>query len=401
MMLDCGFLAFDPARQSPTGRGTLDGVTFAVKDVIDVAGHVTGLGNPTWRRTHGPAKDHAAAVDMLLAAGASLVGKTHTDELAYSLAGQNAHYGTPPNPALPGSIPGGSSSGSASVVAAGLADVALGTDTGGSIRIPASYCGLFGMRPTHGAVDLTGVTRLASSFDTLGWFARSAQSLRAVGQVLLPEARTRTALTRIALLSEAQDLAAPELTVAIETFLQRIGLTAEPRVSLGDPTHFLDAFRTVQAYESWCYFGPWIEAHRPDFGPGVKERFALASSIGPAVAASARRASLILRRQVRDILGTHRVLCLATAAGAAPPVDASAEQVETVRNRTLRLTSIAGIAGCPQITLPLLRDRRGPVGLSLIGPAGSDRALLDLAVDMTTSSNTKITPLSELTRFPV
>src|SRR5690606_37246293 len=165
--------------------GPLAGLRLAVKDLFDVAGMPTGAGNPRWLETHEAPDADAEAVARLRAAGASLVGKTITDELAWSLNGSNAHYGTPDNPAAPGRLPGGSSSGSASAVASGLADIGLGTDTGGSIRVPASYCGLFGLRPTHGRVPLEGAVPLAASFDTAGVFTRDAATLRKASETLL------------------------------------------------------------------------------------------------------------------------------------------------------------------------------------------------------------------------
>jgi len=163
---------------APTGP--LAGLTFGLKDLFDVAGHRTGFGSPDWLATQPPAHAHAAVLTALLTAGASLSGRTHTEEMAFSLTGENAHYGTPVNPAAPGRVPGGSSSGSASAVAAGLVDVAIGSDTGGSVRAPASYCGVYGIRPTHGAVSLAGACPLAPSFDTAGWFARDAARLARV-----------------------------------------------------------------------------------------------------------------------------------------------------------------------------------------------------------------------------
>jgi amidase len=151
-----------------SGSGRLTGLTFAAKDVFDIAGHRTGNGNPVWLETHPPAERTASAVQRLLDAGARMVGKTHTDDMAYSLNGENVHYGTPVNPVAPGRIPGGSSSGSAAAVAGGLVDFALGTDCGGSVRLLASYCGLYGLRPTHGLAPADGVVPLASSFDAVG-----------------------------------------------------------------------------------------------------------------------------------------------------------------------------------------------------------------------------------------
>ncbi len=168
------FVARPPCGRDPTGRGPLSGLTFAVKDFIDVAGCRTGGGNPDWLAGHPVAARSAAVVETLLGAGARLVGKTNMDELAFSLEGANAHYGTPVNPVCPDRLPGGSSSGSAVAVAAGLVDFALGTDTGGSVRVPASFTGIFGFRPTHGRVSTVGVAPFSPSYDTIGWLARDA-----------------------------------------------------------------------------------------------------------------------------------------------------------------------------------------------------------------------------------
>ena len=173
------------AERAPLGTGRLSGLSFAVKDLFDLAGAMTTFGNPDWASTHTPAIATAPVVLALLQAGAYLAGKTKTQELAYGLTGENVWHGTPTNPAAPDRFPGGSSCGSAAAVAGSLVDFALGSDTGGSVRIPASYCGLFGIRPTQGAISLAGACALAPSFDTCGWFARSAALLSGVGEVLL------------------------------------------------------------------------------------------------------------------------------------------------------------------------------------------------------------------------
>jgi len=170
----------------PTASGALSGLRFAAKDVFDVAGHPTGAGNPTWLATHPMPTAHSPVVAQLLAAGATLVGKVLTDELAYSLHGDNVHHGTPINSAAPDCVPGGSSSGSAAAVAAHLVDFALGTDTGGSTRVPASYTGLWGLRTTHGLVRAQGVVPLHPSFDTVTWLAHDSATFERVGAELLP-----------------------------------------------------------------------------------------------------------------------------------------------------------------------------------------------------------------------
>ena len=152
-------------------KGPLAGLTVAVKDMYDIAGWRTGGGSPVWLDKHAPAKRHAAPVRKFLAAGATVIGKTVCDEFFFSLTGANAHYGTPLNPRAPGRLPGGSSAGSAAATAAGACDFALGSDTGGSVRVPASFCGIYGIRVTLGRVDMTGAMDMAPSFDAAGWFA--------------------------------------------------------------------------------------------------------------------------------------------------------------------------------------------------------------------------------------
>src|SRR5262249_23337023 len=194
----------------PTGDGPLAGLRFAVKDLIDIAGRKTGCGNPSWRDTHPPARNHAVCVDQLLTAGAHCVGKTVSDEGAFSLIGGNHFYGTPLNPRAPDRVPGGSSSGSASAVACGLADFALGTDTGGSVRVPASNCGVWGLRPSHDFISVAGVMPFAPTFDTVGIHARSAEVLARAAPALLASAPAPSAAPRnIYILREAFALAEP------------------------------------------------------------------------------------------------------------------------------------------------------------------------------------------------
>jgi amidase len=186
-------------------QGPLAGVPFAVKDIFDVAGVITGCGNPDWLASHAPARANAAAVDALLGAGARLVGKTITEELAFSVIGSNPYYGTPKNVAAPGRVPGGSSSGSAAAVGGGLMPLALGSDTGGSVRVPASYNGIYGMRPSHGRISLEGVMPLAPSFDTVGWFARDPQLFATAGRVLLDDAASGGLPARALIATDASE----------------------------------------------------------------------------------------------------------------------------------------------------------------------------------------------------
>jgi amidase len=384
-----GLGAFVPGGEidiAGAARGPLAGLTFAAKDIFDVAGRVTGCGNPDWARTHGPAAGTAPAVRALLEAGATLRGKTVTDELAYSLNGQNFHYGTPANVAAPGRIPGGSSSGSASAVAGGLVDFALGSDTGGSIRVPASYCGLYGLRPSHGRIPLDGVMPLAPSFDTVGWFAREPAALRRVGEVLLgAAAKDAPPPGRLLLAEDAFELATPAARAALAPIVERLEarLGKAERVTLGEPGGGLGAwmlrFRVLQAREIWATHGTWIEETRPAFGPETAERFAWVETISDSEAEAARPERTAFASRLAELLADGALLCLPSAPGIAPRLDTPAGDLVEHRGRTLSLTCIAGLARLPQISLPLARVEGCPLGLSLIGPPGNDLTLLALA----------------------
>ena len=368
--------------------GPLKGLTFATKDIFDVAGHVTGCGNPDWLVSHAPAPANASAVQTLLDAGAYMVGKTITDELAFSLNGQNFHYGTPRNAVTPERVPGGSSCGSASAVAHGIVDLALGSDTGGSVRIPACLNGIFGIRPTHGAVDMSGVVPLAPSFDTVGWFARDARTLRRAGEVLLPADRTGVALSRFYLARDAFALADASVADRVRAALSRAGrtlpITAELDLAgeLGGLGEWLRRFRRLQPREIWAIHGAWIESRKPRFGPEIAERFALARSVSTTPEGDDQDFRARVAAHLDRVLGLDGVLLMPTAGTIAPRLDAGKQELADFRDRTLSLTSIAGLARLPQVQIPAGSVDGAAIGLSLIGPRGSDRALMHLAEDV-------------------
>jgi amidase len=363
--------------------GPLSGTRFAVKDLFDVAGLPTGAGNPDWLRTHEPPRRNAPVVQTLLDAGASLVGKTHTDELAWSLNGENVHYGTPVNPGAPERIPGGSSSGSASAVAAGLVDFAIGTDTGGSVRLPASYCGIFGIRPTHGLVPLDGAVPLAPSLDTVGWFARDAGTLRRVGGILLPP-RDPTPLRRLVIakdaFAEAGGAVASALADAAARIASLFGNSDRQVLAPEGLGAWRDVFRVVQASEAWASHGEWIRRTRPAFGPGVADRFEAASRLDPAEAEAAASRRTGIRARMDGLLDADGVIVLPCAPGIAPLRGTEEAVLDEFRARALAILCPAGLAGLPQVAIPAATLEGCPLGISLIGPRGSDAALLDLAL---------------------
>jgi amidase len=362
------------------GSGPLHDLTFATKDIFDIAGRVTGCGNPDWLASHAPAAENAAAVQKLLDAGAHMLGKTITDELAFSLNGQNFHYGTPRNAVTPDRVPGGSSCGSASAVGHGIVDLALGSDTGGSVRIPACLNGIFGIRTTHDAVDSSGVMPLAASFDTVGWFARDARMLQRAGEVLLPPDRSGVALGRFYIARDAFAIADQSVADVVREAIAQAALPVAAELDLaaelGGLPEWLKRFRRLQPREIWAEHGAWIESRKPRFGPEIAERFALAKSVSATPEGGDQDFRARVSVHLDRVLGLDGVLLIPTAGTIAPRLDMTKDELLQFRDRTLTLTSIAGLGRLPQVQLPAGKVDGAAVGLSLIGPRGSDRALL-------------------------
>ena len=373
---------------APGGEGALSGYTLGIKDLFDVAGLKTGAGSPVWLSNAGPAPVHAPAVAALLSAGARFVGKTLTDELAWSLNGENAHYGTPINPAASGRIPGGSSAGSAAAVAGELIAIGLGSDTGGSVRLPASYCGIWGLRPTHGRISLQGAVPLAPSFDTVGWFARDPGLMARVGDVLLDDGGISVPLSRLLLAKDAfrrlDDDLADRLTIVAELMAARLGLSCEAVELAGEGglSVWRNVFRVCQSAEALQAHGAWVEAEQPALGSGIADRFAYAKSLSADTVAEARAQREDIRSHLRGLIGPGTVLIVPGAAGVAPLRGLSGPALDDVRARALDILSPAGLAGLPQLAVPALNLADGPIGLGLIGWAGGDEALLALAENL-------------------
>lgn len=368
-------------------EGPLAGLSFAAKDVFHIEGARTGFGHPAWLANHAPAAVTAAAVQRLLDAGATMVGKTHTDELAYSLTGENVHYGTPVNPWDRDRVAGGSSSGSVAAVAGGLVDFAIGTDCGGSVRLPASYCGVLGMRPTHGRVPLDGAIPFASSFDCVGWFARTPEVFEAAGRVLLADGTRPRKPRRLLRARDAFDLVdrkvAQTLEPAVTALESHIGTPEDAAVSPQALRDWFQVFRTLQAAEIWANHGAWIRADRPEFGPGVRERFEWAAAVGEADVGAAKEARRAVVQRLEALLEPGDVMCLPTSPRVAPLKNTATDTLEIeYRHQAMCLLCIAGLGGLPQINLPLALLDGLPIGLSIIGPRGSDVDLLQVATSL-------------------
>ena len=374
----------------PSHEGPLSGLRFATKDVFDVAGHPTGAGNPDWLKSHPLPEKHSPVIARLLEQGAELCGKTLTDELAYSIHGDNIHYGMPINSAAPERIPGGSSSGSVAAVAARLVDFALGTDTGGSTRVPASYCGVWGLRTTHGLLSREGLVPLHPSFDTVTWFAHASDTFARVAEALLPVSTYSP--TRVLCLEDACQLADNSFQPALAAVRKTLAEVLNTEVlSHSVSTTSLDEWRqvyvTAGAFEGWQVHGKWISAQCPVFAPPIAARWEAASGITAQQASTARLRWNEIREEVREALGNDGVAILPSAASIAPLRSAANATIEETRIRTMQICCIAGLSGLPQVSIPMIDSTGLPVGISLLGPEGSDRELIQLAIQLKTKLN--------------
>lgn len=378
-------------------EGPLVGLHVAVKDLFAIKGYRIGAGNPSFLDEARAETTTAPAVSDLLRGGASLRGIARTDEFAYSIAGDNVHYGTPPNGALAGALPGGSSSGPASAVATGQAEVGLATDTAGSIRVPASYQGLWGLRTTHGLVPRQGMLPLAQSFDTVGWLTRDGATLqRVVDWCLSYDSYATTERVqgdsdddlpwRFYVPDEILAAAEPETRRVFEALLARMSARDDApslrRVGIGPLDDWYEPFRTVQGAEAWRNNGEWVGDHPDAVGPAVAARFRLASQVTGDAEAQARAALAGLAEQLHHLVD-ESPLILPTVPGPAPMRTAQGARVDEVRQATLRMTAPAAVAGLPAVSIPLLTvpSQLGPapVGVCLVGRPGTDIALVRLA----------------------
>ncbi|MCE2656711.1 MAG: amidase [Rubrivivax sp.] len=379
-----GFMPYPPVPVPCAATGPLSGLRFGVKDLFHVAGYPTSGGQPLLLALSGIQTRTAPTVQRLLDAGAALAGKTITDELAFSMNGQNAHFGAPLNGAAPDRITGGSSCGSASAVSHATVDFAVGTDTGGSVRAPASHCGLVGLRPSHGRVSLQDTLDLAPSFDTCGWFARDIAVFARVADILLgADAKPLPPQVRLLWPHELWALATPEALAALDGPAQRLqaqwGQAQPVDVVLDSLDTMYWAFRYLQGREAWMTDGDFIERHRPVLGPGVAERFAWSRQVSDAQVAEATAFRRRFSAHLLALLGDDGVMVLPTMPDIAPLRSEGEAGLEDYRNRAIRLLCASGLAGCPQLTLPLAQRNGAPLGVSLLAAPGRDRSLVALA----------------------
>lgn len=381
--------AFVPGRDvriEGAGNGPLAGLTFAAKDLFDVAGSPTGGGNPDWERCHPVPEKHAWAVETLLNAGAGLIGKTITDEVSLGILGENPFYGTPVNSAAPDRVPGGSSSGSAAAVAGRLCDFAIGTDTGGSVRVPASFCGLYGMRPTHGRMDLSGMLPQAPSSDTTGWFSRDAKTFAGVSSVLFGEAAPTELPSKLLVAVDAFGFAREDTRSALDPMVKKLSaLIGNFRDEIMAPQGLSvwgRAQRTLQPAEAWATFKDWVDRENPRLAFNVARGLLAGSMMSETTLQWARLMRREARARLDYLLPPGTVLCLPTTPFPAPEKGLPLRGQNTVREQILCLCAHGGLTGVPQLNIPGATVDGAPVGLSIIGGRGTDTSLVAVAIAM-------------------
>ncbi|MHB2263913.1 amidase [Aliihoeflea sp. PC F10.4] len=376
------FLDYPDTSVPNAPSGPLAGLTLGVKDIFDVAGYPTGSGNPEYPAATTEAKKTAPAVQKLLDAGARFTGKTQTEELAFSLMGQNVHFAHPINPKARDRVTGGSSSGSAAAVAGGLCDIATASDTGGSVRGPASFCGLIGLRTTHGRIPLEGTMKLAPSLDTFGWFAKDAATYEKVTEIYFGEAQLKTSYRPMRLAALDELVLGPDEAAEYARMTTKVADVLGAPVAANPLSHSIDdlywVFRRIQAYEAWAMQGDFV-ATATNMDPTVRARFEFGRDMGCSAAVDETKIRNALRDELETLIGDDGLLVLPTMPGAAPLASSTGDELQEYRERALRLLCLSGLSGLPQITIPLGTVQGAPFGISLLGPRNSDRELTRLA----------------------
>lgn len=373
----------------PLNTGILDGLKFSVKDVINVANEHISFGSPLWEQTHPKPHTNAICVNQLLLSGAFCSGIAIAGELGCGSAGTNHFYGTPLNHTYPEYVPGGSSSGSAATVASGAVDFAIATDAGGSIRLPASFCGLYGMRPTHDRISMAGVLSTAPSLDTVGVIASNILILEKVMQILLGDEEPENhKIEQIFILEELYEIADKEVNLAFDEFItyvqdvasikvRRVSLKEIDKAMVSNETGISDTFHHILCSEVWASLSSWIKDKGVEFGKNSYVDFSYMENLDKKVISTAYKQMNLFNKRFQQFLKPGTVICLPTTPFAGVKKENIAGKVNQFDYQRLRpFVSISSIAKLPQITFPL-KNIKKPIGISLIGGKGEDMQLIE------------------------
>lgn len=348
-----------------------DGPTVVIKDSIDVSGYPTGMGSPAYAGAEIAVKD-AACVTALMDAGFSIVGKSVLHELALGATGINEWQGTAFNSRYPNYVPGGSSSGSATLVGAGLVDIGVGTDTGGSVRVPAGCCGVVGLKTTFGLIDHAGVYPARSTLDCVGFFARDAALIDDCVMACAPGALPpRTEIRSIGVLSLPGD---EDAKAALAVFSAASGCEIIP-VDLYELQPAFDAGFTILAAEAWA--GAGHLTGKGLLNPDLEARMAASAAITPEQISAAESERVRFRDAVDQLLMQVDVIALPTFSECPPTLEEGALATSGVP--LTRYVRPFNLSGHPAVAVPLNRADNTPSSLQLVGRYGDDRTLCHLA----------------------
>jgi amidase len=376
----------------PKNSGALDYLTFAVKDVIDVVDYKTGCGNPTWLSQQKKCKVNAACVEQLLTAGATCVGKTILGEFCSGTLGLNHFYGMPLNPLAPDRVPGGSSSGSASIVASGEVDFSLGTDVAGSMRVPASFCGIYGLRPSFGTISMSGVKSFASTFDTVGIFSNKLNILAVVYEVLSGKKSEQDAwqVNKFFVIEDFLRIVSPEQSEKFQRFIAEScqALKLEPTYiqlkeihnEIMDPIVGLSPiFRNIFCVEIWETLKDWIKEVNLEFSKNTFVNFSQIAKADKKILSESFNRMEVYSVAINKLLSTNSLLCIPTTPDVAPFRNREFKQVnEFDYDKLTPLVSISSLAKLPQINIPIQVMGSPPLGISLLSGNGKDLFLIDV-----------------------
>ncbi len=360
-------------------NGNLKNLKFVLKDMCDIKNIKTSCGNPDFYKACEPAKKHAEFLSNILSEGAILEGITICDEFFYSVIGENSHYGTPKNLNAPNCVPGGSSSGSAAALTTDLFDFSIGSDTGGSVRVPASFCGLLGIRPTHGRINANGVYPMAPSFDTIGWFSNNIKTFQKIGEVLLDKNENENiTFNQFVIAEDLLELVDTDIKNQFNSYYKELHPNIKHiRLSKFSKSEIADNFRILQAGEIKEHVIPWIEKNKPKISLEINSRIEMASEILPLEIDAAKTFRQEIISEINNSLPEGDIAIFPTTPFSAPKCGQSDQDLGSDRKKIMEMTSIAGMTSRPQISIPKFKGKTGPVGISILGWQNSDEILLN------------------------
>lgn len=361
--------------------GALENKKFVVSDCIDIKDTPNGLGNPTWLAQQNVAKANAPAVDLLLKKGAIFVGKTQMDEFGFGLHGRNPHYPTVKNSNCEGRLIGGASCGAVAAVINGEADIGLGTDLNGGIRVPALYAGLYGFKSSSSAVNMNGISCIAKEETSLGWVAKNLSDIRKVATILTPMSPLMTVDRIVVLDSLFQDIP-DEAKVKLEKLIASspYKFVRSKAISKIITNKAAESFKVISTVRGLRNIEPWIESNHPVLSNEIKMQMKWLSTLKYKDERIALEQRDLVQSVLESLLDEKTLLLMPTTTNIAPPITASDEQLYKLNSVILKYTSLASLADLPQLHLPWFSVNDSPWGISLLGKKGMDRQLIDAAI---------------------